>query len=104
LADVPTRLVGKNVRCSRCRKVFIPTEAPALVEAVDDPPDGARADVGFCCPFCNTRREPLVVSKVATGGWVLFCVMLVVCLPLCLLGLLVRDHYPVCSRCGANVG
>jgi hypothetical protein len=56
------------------------------------------------CPYCHMKAPPLIRSKVSTGGWVTFVVILILFFPLCWIGLLIRESYYVCSRCGIQLG
>lgn len=47
---------------------------------------------------------PLEREKISTVGWVLFAVLLIVCLPLCFIGLLQKEKYRVCGRCNHYLG
>jgi DNA-directed RNA polymerase subunit RPC12/RpoP len=57
------------------------------------------------CPYCGTVAPVLVRDKVSTAGWVVFVVLLVfvVGIVLCWVGLLIRENYYVCSRCGSRI-
>jgi hypothetical protein len=107
---------GEAAVCRACdATIYAPGPRRRRAED-DDAPE-------FRCPFCKARTRPEVRSRVATGGWVLLMVLLVVTLamsafgilclpfcfsifltPLCLLGLLVRENYRTCSACGINLG
>lgn len=52
------------------------------------------------CPDCHTVRPPEFVAKIATAGWVVFAALLLVCFPLCWLGLFIKERYRVCPECG----
>ncbi len=56
------------------------------------------------CPYCHTQAPARIKSKVSTGGWVLFVIILLVFFPLCWIGLLIREEYYVCSYCGIKLG
>jgi len=62
--------------------------------------------VGFTCPFCHTTAPPITRSKVSTGGWVVFVFLMLTCFGIFLawIGLLIREDYKVCSRCGIKLG
>lgn len=44
----------------------------------------------------------MVAEKVSTGGWIVFALLLLMCFPLCFLGLLIKDRFPVCPNCRAR--
>ncbi len=52
------------------------------------------------CPYCKAKAPPFIRSKVSAAGWVFFVVVLILFFPLCWIGLLIRDNYYVCARCG----
>lgn len=58
----------------------------------------------FTCPFCRYAGAPLSRSKISTGGWVMFVVMLLFCFPLFWIGFLMKDYYRVCAGCGTTLG
>lgn len=73
--------------------------AAAPVYAAPQPPP-----IGFKCPFCQSPFAPFVVQKVSTGGWIVFAVMVMFCIPLCWIGLLMKENTHVCSTCGMPLG
>ena len=73
----------------------------------DDRDDrGRRSNYGFRCPYCSSKSFPITVSKISTGGWVVFIVLLVTlaCFPLCFIGLLMKEDYRECADCGMKIG
>jgi predicted RNA-binding Zn-ribbon protein involved in translation (DUF1610 family) len=56
---------------------------------------------GFSCPRCGSLALPQVKERISTSGVVAFIVLLVICFPLCWIGLLVKEQYRVCSSCAA---
>lgn len=56
------------------------------------------------CPYCGARAPTTVKSKISTGGWVVFAVLVFACLPLCWLGLLINEDYRLCGACGMKLG
>jgi hypothetical protein len=56
------------------------------------------------CPYCHAHAPARIVSRVSTGGWVVFAVLLFFTLIFCWLGLLIRENYYVCSHCGIRLG
>jgi hypothetical protein len=55
------------------------------------------------CPYCGNRGPAITNSKISTGGWVTFVVLLIIFFPLCWIGLLIKEEYRVCSRCGSRI-
>ena len=62
-----------------------------------------RYGIGSVCDRCGSDAPPIYRSEISVGGWITFVVLLLVCWPLCFLGLLMKDEYRVCSDCGARV-
>lgn len=59
----------------------------------------------FRCPYCGSNLPPSTVSKVSSAGWVFFWVLLLfLCFPLFWIGLLIKDHFSMCSACGMVLG
>jgi len=52
------------------------------------------------CPRCHRATHFLQQEKVSTGGIIVFGILILLCLPLCWVGLLIKDKYLVCSSCG----
>ena len=52
------------------------------------------------CPRCHRATHFLQQEKVSTGGIIVFAVLILLCVPLCWVGLLIKDKYLVCSSCG----
>lgn len=125
----PEHLTGGQVRCRCGATVIVPGPGigerattiyrePVEVVPVEELPRPARRrgvdeeedyeerrdeDFGFRCPFCRSKRPPLVRNQIATTGWVLFCVLLIACFPLCILGILIKEQRRVCSSCGIKL-
>lgn len=57
----------------------------------------------FHCPYCSTTTPPVEKSNISQGGWILFVVFLVVCFPVCFLGLLIREKHKYCASCGMKL-
>ena len=53
----------------------------------------------YRCPYCGTTLTPFTISKVSSGGWVVFALMLLFCFPLFWIGLLMKDNHQICSQC-----
>jgi DNA-directed RNA polymerase subunit M/transcription elongation factor TFIIS len=57
----------------------------------------------FRCPHCGATDPPAVTTAVSTTGWTLFGVGIFVFFPLAFLGLLIRDNWQACVRCGRRI-
>jgi predicted Zn finger-like uncharacterized protein len=121
---IPQSMVGKQVRCPKCRCVFAPQAKPRNIRSaptiqIDDDLGPAyetpidryvresrqrESNVGFRCPFCQANDPPEVKSRISTAGWVIFVILLIACFPLCIIGLFIREDYRVCSSCGIKLG
>jgi hypothetical protein len=61
-------------------------------------------EFGFRCRHCQSTRPPLTRTKVSGAGWFLFFILAVfLCLPLCWIGLLMKEEYRVCGDCGRRL-
>jgi hypothetical protein len=61
-------------------------------------PPGA-ATGGYRCPNCQSTYPPITEKRITTEGWIVFCALLVFCLPLFFIGLLMREEIRVCPVC-----
>ncbi len=61
------------------------------------PPAGAATP--FRCPHCQSTAPPVVAKRIGVAGWVVFAALLIVCLPLCFIGLFIKEEYRMCSWC-----
>ena len=57
----------------------------------------------FRCPHCQTTEPPVVARRISTAGWVVFFALLIMCFPLCFIGLFIKDEYRQCSWCRAAI-
>ena len=80
---------------------YQPLDPSQYANAVNPPGTPAAA---WVCPFCRYQGAPVVTSKTATGGWVMFVVLLLMCFPVCWLGLLIREQYRKCPQCQSRFG
>ncbi len=54
----------------------------------------------FHCRACGFAGNAMVFSKVTTGGWVLFGLLLLMCFPFCWIPLIsMKEHGAKCPRC-----
>ncbi|GIU82634.1 MAG: hypothetical protein D6687_06080 [Acidobacteria bacterium] len=58
----------------------------------------------YYCPRCRIHVDPIISSKVADAGWVVFVLLLLFCLPLFWIGLLIRETILVCPFCRLRLG
>jgi hypothetical protein len=56
---------------------------------------------GYKCPRCGSHNPPIIDSRISVAGWVVFAIMIVtgICLPLCWIGLLMKEDYTICPMC-----
>ncbi|HYY57190.1 MAG TPA: LITAF-like zinc ribbon domain-containing protein [Pyrinomonadaceae bacterium] len=62
------------------------------------------AAVGYRCPRCGAAYLPTVEKKISSDGWLIFILLLFFCVPLCWIGLLIKQEYRVCPVCHADLG
>ena len=62
------------------------------------------AAAGYRCPRCGAAYLPTVEKKVSSEGWLIFILLLFFCVPLCWIGLLMKQEYRVCPVCHADLG
>ena len=60
--------------------------------------------VAFKCPYCQSPAPPVQKQRISTAGWILFVVLLLLCFPLCWIGLFIKEDYRSCSFCGLSLG
>lgn len=61
---------------------------------------------GFVCPFCRYQGPPNIQKEMSSGGWILFVVLLLFCLPLCWLPFVIdgcKEEIRKCPSCGAKL-
>ena len=132
--EVSDLLVGKSIKCNKCdAMIFVrssnedlrPRNAiesvPRAIKSIRDEDEeednprrrrrpGRRRDYdedgpSFRCPFCKSRWPPRRKSKVSNGGWVMFCVLLILCFPIFWIPLLLmKEDDTFCSNCGVKIG
>ncbi len=54
---------------------------------------------GYRCPNCGTTYTPVAEQRISSGGWLVFIMLLFVCLPLFWIGLLMKEEIRVCPMC-----
>lgn len=65
----------------------------------DDYDDRDRRTRRGGCRSCGCR-ETVHKSEISTAGWITFAILLAMCGPLCLIGLLMKDEFRACADCG----
>jgi lipopolysaccharide-induced tumor necrosis factor-alpha factor len=68
----------------------------------EDRPGGGRRR-RFRCPYCDSDEPPRVKSDISQAGWIVFALMVMFCLPLCFIGLLMKEEHEVCRDCGRQL-
>lgn len=56
---------------------------------------------GFICPYCKSSARPRQEVKISHLGWILLFIAPI--LPICILGILLKDRYHVCEDCGIRL-
>ena len=109
--QVPENLFGQRVKCPTCGGIFTaPTSVGVAPESIPtaaiEPPRPAPPppESGFRCPFCKTTRRPVIREQISVGGWIVFAVLMFVCLPLFWIGLLMKENVHYCGDCGMKLG
>jgi len=73
--------------------------------AIDPPPPPLQpfapphTPTNFRCPHCNSNAAPVIAKRIGTAGWVVFFALLIICFPLCFIGLFIKEEYRMCSWC-----
>jgi predicted RNA-binding Zn-ribbon protein involved in translation (DUF1610 family) len=57
----------------------------------------------FHCPFCGSAKLPKRKSEISTKGWVICLVLLILCFPLCWLGLFIKEESKFCRDCNMRL-
>jgi len=61
------------------------------------------ATAHYRCPHCQATAPPIVGKRIGTAGWVVFFALLIICFPLCFIGLFIKEEYRMCSWCRGAV-
>jgi hypothetical protein len=64
-------------------------------------PSAAATSGGQTCPYCQQQTRFIPVEQISVAGWVIFAVLVATCLPLCWIGLLMKETKYRCTRCSA---
>ena len=51
------------------------------------------------CPRCGFVGQPFVTQRISVAGWIVFTLLLFVCLPFFWVGLLMKETVSKCPRC-----
>jgi hypothetical protein len=74
-----------------------PPPPPQMQMMAPVPP--AQMGYGYACPFCMYQGPAMTKQRISTAGWIVFAVMIIVCLPLFWIGLLMKETVPSCPQC-----
>jgi lipopolysaccharide-induced tumor necrosis factor-alpha factor len=80
----------------------LPGAAPAVAPTPGLPP----ATYVGVCPYCRHQGPRLIQKQLSQSGWILFVVLLLLCLPLCWLPFVIdgcKDKIAKCAACGLKV-
>lgn len=107
-ADPPPSSESGRPRKATLAEEPAPSRRPGRATLVDEPdPDRRWYDrprrSGFRCPFCDTDALPWTTTRISTGGWVVFAILLVFFFPLFWVGLLIKEQNRVCRDCGVRL-
>lgn len=80
------------------------SEPQQVQPLVQTPPQPQPQVAGYHCPRCGTTTPPIINKKISTGGWVVFVVLLFMCLPLFWIGFLIKDEERICPMCSTRLG
>ena len=81
--------------------------APLLPTAAQPLPTPQSPAPRYNCPFCEYQGPPIVSKQLSSNGWILFAVLLLVCVPLCWLPFVLdgcKEEIRKCAGCGARLG
>jgi hypothetical protein len=56
----------------------------------------------YVCPYCRSPMPPITNTRISTGGWITFAVLLIIFFPLCWVGLFSKTSYQYCGQCGVK--
>lgn len=54
------------------------------------------------CRQCGYVGQPTMVERISVAGWIVFSLLLLLCLPLFWIGLLIKERRSLCPRCGSG--
>ncbi len=63
--------------------------------------------MAFKCPYCDHEGIPIIKNMVSGTGWVVFVLLLLLCLPLCWLPFVLdgcKEEVKKCQACGSKLG
>lgn len=109
-----TKCFETALACPNCGKRLKPhAVAPSRFEGPSGPPptepypwmvDSPPPVVGFPkCWRCGSSQLPQIKERISMGGVVTLLAMCILCFPLFWIGLLLKEQYQVCSKCGAEL-
>lgn len=91
-----TRFGTIALRVGFCMRYVGPVEPEASL--MRDQAPGASV-----CPRCHQASHLSQQERISTAGILVFGLLLLLCFPLCWIGLLIKEQYLVCSTCGMQL-
>jgi hypothetical protein len=102
--DTLTEIAPNHPGLAAARANYVQQQLPQPYQQQYIAPANIRLGPVLQCPYCRTQAPVRIESKISTGGWVTFAVLLFVFFPLCWVGLLIKEDYRMCSYCGSKFG
>jgi hypothetical protein len=62
-----------------------------------------RRPSGRVCDWCDSDEPPVYRRQISVAGWVTFAVLVLLCWPLCFLGLFITEDVAHCNDCGRRL-
>lgn len=56
----------------------------------------------YSCPYYRSPYPPLTSTRISTGGWITFAILLILFFPLCWVGFFSKTSYQYCAQCGVK--
>jgi hypothetical protein len=102
------KALRNRVPCDGCDQVFcsgVCLRRHHKTTGHDRRSEPQRPAHGFRCPYCQTTALPIVRREISSAGWAFFWItLLFLCIPLCWIGLLMKEEKRVCCLCGMKLG
>jgi len=102
--DIVSEIAPNHPGLPAARANYAQQQLPQPYQQQYIAPSNIRLGPVLQCPYCRTQAPVRIESKISTGGWVTFAILLFVFFPLCWVGLLIKEDYRMCSYCGSKFG